>query len=172
MRDYSKMNGYKPQATGKEKFNLVGVKEFNEKVSRSGKDMVEIIFDNDLKELLVINPETETFYGFSDVFLENLVAGFGRGKQGLGDVLNELASGSKRKVWVKGRKDYFKRDDGTIGYQFKVFKILAEEPNEEQKNHYDELADKASEDSRRSVEGVKSEVITTHTTDDEDLPFD
>jgi len=173
MRDFSKMNEYKPQVSGKEQFCFVGVKEFDEKVSKKGKDMVEIIFDNELKELLVIDPETENFYGFSDDFLINLVEGFGKGTQGLGDVLNELASGSDRKAWVKAYKDYYAKDDGTSGYQFKVFKILKDKPNEEQINHYNELGDKASEVSRKKIEGSapKPEMMVK-ATEEEDDPFD
>ena len=183
-RDYTKLNGYVAQDN--QNFNFIGVKEFNEKTTKTvpAKDMIEIVFENGLKQRLIINPETEEFYGFSDIFLADLLESFGKAKQGLGDVLNELAGGSKIKAWVKGCKEPYVKDDGSIGYGMKVFKMLPEEPNKEQIHRYQELAEqktkelleglvppenKKSNPSMDMSADAKTAIVDDD--DDDDLPF-
>jgi len=159
------------RSSGLEEFELVLVEE---KKSQNGKDMLLFVFSkgkHELKQTAVINPDSGEFYGFSEDFFNDLQEIFGVGQEKLGDVL-ENAITTKKLFYIQKHREPYIKDDGSIGFGGRIFKILGEMPNDEIANGWLEKADNHSLKLLKSFEKKEETTPESEPTPNDDDDFD
>ena len=156
---------------GCEAYTLASVKAGT---TKTGKPKITYCFDNGnewtLDQMVVINPDTNEFYGFSADFFTDLCEMFSCSQNELGEELDQAIK-KRTQFFIFTYKEPYMNKLGKLSGAKKIFKIMSEAKDVEMWKAKAEAKTKKLSDAFSGGEEEKPKVIMIDDDDDDDIPF-